>query len=263
MLINKYKVTNVVIDSSFRNQSSYPLANDFVVYIGDVLKNVVAIRILKTEFTQSTSANSYFVINSISIPLQVTTGNSAYLYLNNYDKNVITDGTNGDSSSANTFFGRVAPGSEIYPAINGNVLDDPFTYILNPPVQKMSRFHIKLLNADRSLFTLQDNASSIIITLAVYCRNDTLPIGEERHHNTIPLNFRDIQDDHSEQLRNVPSAQPIYKTAVRRESASVNRTRGSSATSNPLEVAKLNEWFDKFIINKNEEQSRRSRRDNR
>ena len=264
-MTNKYKVTNVIIDSSFRDQSSYPLANDFVVYVGELLKNVVAIRILKTEFTQSTNSSSYFVINSISIPLQVTTGNSAYLYLNNYDKNVVTDGTSGASSSANTFFGRIAPGSEIYPAINGNVFDDPFTYILNPPAPKMSRFHIKLLNPDRSLFSLQDNTSQLVITLAVYCKNDILPIGEERHHNTVPITFRDIQDPYTEKLQYISSAQPIHKNPTRRESSSINRNRVTEKMGNSQEVAQLNEWFDKFIIHKNDEQkykSRRSRREN-
>ena len=265
---NKYKVTNIIIDSSFRNQASYPLANDFVVYIGDILKNVVAIRILKTEFTQSTTTHSYFVINSLRIPLQVSTGNSAYLYLNNYDKNIITDGTTLDSSSTNTYFGRIAPGAEIYPAVSGNIFDDPFTYIFNPPQAKLARFHIKLLNPDRSLFSLQDNTSSVVITIAAYCQNDLLPSREERHHNIIPPNFRDIQDQYTEPLRYVPSAQPIKKTASKRESGNINRNRGEDRVTNRQEVAELNQWFDSFIISNNKKDgnnkssSRRNRNSN-
>jgi len=260
---HKYKVTNIIIDSSFRNQASYPLANEFVVYIGDVLKNVVAIRILKTEFTQSTSANSYFVINSITIPLQVTTGNSPYLYLNNYDKNIVTDGTNSDSSTVNTFFGRLTPGSELYPAINGNIFNDPFTYIFNPPQAKLARFHIKLLNPDRSLFSLQDNTSSVVITLAAYCENDLLLSREERHHNTISPNFRDIQDQYTAPLQYVPSAQPIKKTPTKRESGNINRNRGSDRITNPQEAAELNQWFDKFIISNNKKDRTRTRTSSR
>ena len=260
---NKYKVTNIIIDSTFRNQASYPLANDFVVYIGDVLKNVVAIRILKTEFTQSATTNSYFVINSLRIPLQVSTGSSAYLYLNNYDKNVITDGTTLDSSSTNTYFGRITPGSEIYPAVTGNIFDDPFTYIFNPPQAKLARFHVKLLNPDRSLFSLQDNTSTVVITLAAYCQNDLLLTSEERHHNTISPNFRDIQDQYTEPLRYVPSAQPIKKTPSKRESGNINRNRGADRITNSQEAAELNQWFDSFIISNNKKDGNNKTRRNR
>lgn len=261
VIMSKYKITNIIIDSNYRDKASYPLANNFVVYFGDTLKNVIALRIVKTEFIQPSNANSYFVINSIPIPLQLQTGTSAYLYLNNYDKYAVCDGTTTTNANTNTFFTRIVPGTEIYPSMAvSNSFHDPFVYLFNPPNPKLNRFHVKLLNHDRSLFPLQDATSTIILTLAIYCENDLLQIQEERHKNTIPPNFREFRGDalltlerneeqliHERERRKNKDFRGDALLALARGDEQIVRER-KSEPSKKADVVKLNQWFDNFII---------------
>jgi hypothetical protein len=252
--MSKYVVKNIIIDSSFRNTNTYTLANDFVVYIGDTFKNVIALRLLKSELTEAINDTSYFVLNSVATPLQTQIGNSAYLYLNNYDNYMVTDGTTADNATNNVFFGRIIPGVDVYPAASGYPLDDPYTYMLNPPLAKLNRFHIKLLNADKSLYAFSNpqTAAKVILTIAVYCKNDQLPIREERHHNTIPIDFRNIQDEHTHRI---PNTIQIQKEPHRRELTGSNRKRGDNKIPKE-EEKKLNQWFDNFVIAQNKKEKR-------
>jgi len=254
--MSKYIVKTIIIDSIFRNKKTYPLANDFVLYIGDTLKNVIAVRMIKSEFTQPINNTSYFVLNQVATALQTQVANSAYLYLNNYDNFMVSDGTSADNASNNTFFGRVVPGVDIYQILSGYPLDDPYTYIFNPPQAKLNRFHIRLLNADRTLYTLQtpEATASIVITLAVYCQNDSLPSMEERHHNTIPIDFRSIRDEYTN-TNKIPSSIQIQKTPHRREITGSNRKKNDTKVAKEDEK-NLNQWFDNFVIQQNKKDRR-------
>jgi hypothetical protein len=253
--MSKYLVKSIVIDSTFRDTSAYPYPNDFVLFIGETFKNVIAIRLIKSEFNQPISDANYFVLNGIATPLQTQVASSSYLYLNNYDNFMVSDGTNSDNCTNNTFFGRIVPGVDVYQILSGYPLDDPYTYIFNPPQAKLNRFHVKLLNADRSLYRLQNPAAnaSLVLTLSVYCQNDSLPSREERHHNTIPIDFRSIRDQHTDRI---PASVQIQKTPHRREASSINRTKSDNGVPKQ-EMAQLNQWFDSFIITQNRKEKRK------
>lgn len=157
----RYRLYNVILDSSFRDSRTYPHANDFVVKLTEPLLNVAAIRILRTEFYQPSATTGYFVMNNVRIPLQLYNIESAYLYLNGYISTNVANETN------TTFFGRVSPGTETYPAVTGDITLDPYVYVLQPLDPKLKRFHVKLLQPDGCLYAV-DNAR-VVITLAVYC----------------------------------------------------------------------------------------------
>jgi hypothetical protein len=159
-LPTRFQVRNVILDSSFRDTLAYPNANDFVVRLTEPITNVAAIRILRTEFYQPSNTTGYFVLNEVRVPLQLYNIESAYLFLNGYISTTVANDTN------TTFFGRIGPGTETYPAITGDITQDPFIYVLQPMEPRMKRFHIKLLHADGSVYEV--NNARVVINLAVY-----------------------------------------------------------------------------------------------
>lgn len=160
-LPSRFRVYNVILDSNFRDTAAYPNANDFVVRLPEPLQNVAALRILRTEFYQPSNTTGYFVMNEVRIPLQLYNIESAYLYLNGYVSTSVANDTN------TTFFGRIGPGTEMYPAVTGDITQDPFIYVLQPVEARMKRFHIKLLRADGSIYPVTN--ARVILNLAVYC----------------------------------------------------------------------------------------------
>lgn len=141
-----YRVSNVILDSSFKSENFAD--NNFILKLSDPLKNVVALRILRTEFLNTSNKNNNF--------------DNVYLYLNGYINTYLANETN------TQIYGRLIAGTETYTAISSDIRNDPFIYIFRPIENSLSKFEIKLLNADGSLYDLQNNNSSIIITLAVY-----------------------------------------------------------------------------------------------
>lgn len=156
-----FRVSTLVIDSAFRDTNLYPQANQFVVKLADPLRNVAAIRLLRTEFYQPSNTTGYFVMNEVRIPLQLYNIESAYLYLNGYQSMQVVQELN------TTFFARIGPGTEIYPAVTGDIRQDPLMYSFLPVEPKLRRFSIKLLQADGSIYDV--NNARVVVTLAVYC----------------------------------------------------------------------------------------------
>lgn len=160
-LASSYRVYNIIVDSSLRNTNDYPSANDFVVRLLEPLRNVAAIRILKTEFFQPSNSIGYFVINQARVPLQLYDMENAYLYLNGYISTSIAN----DSNTA--FFGRIGPGTEMYPAVTSNLTQDPYIYVLKPADPRLRKFHVKLMGSDGTLYPVEN--AKVVLTLAVYC----------------------------------------------------------------------------------------------
>lgn len=156
-----FRPFNIIIDSAHRDTDLFPQCNDFVVRLVENLRNVAAVRILKTEFYQSSNSPGFMVFNDIQIPLQSNSVEHAYLYLNGMINTAIANDTN------IPLFGRVGPGTEMYPSIAANPLDDPFVYVMRPIEPKMRKFHVRLLQPDGTLYPVED--ARIIIVLAVYC----------------------------------------------------------------------------------------------
>lgn len=161
---NNYNIKTVIIDSEFRDQSSYPLPYDFSVKLTESIKNVIAVRLVRTEFYDTTNNTGFFVINQMRIPIQFYNINSSYLYLNGYS---LTQTTNG---MLNKIFTRITPGLEIYPSISSDITSDPFTYFLNPVEPKLRQFDIRLMNSDGTSYQLPN--ARVILTVVVYCKNN-------------------------------------------------------------------------------------------
>lgn len=141
-----YKVSNIILDSSFKKAGQND--NNFVLKLSDPLKNIVALRILRTEFINYTNPDKLF--------------DNSYLYLNGYINTYLANETN------TQFFGRLIAGTETYTSISSDIRNDPFIYIFRPIEHSLSRFDIKILNADGSLYNPKGDGISVVITLAVY-----------------------------------------------------------------------------------------------
>jgi hypothetical protein len=159
----KYKVRTLIIDSNYRDTSIYPNINNFVVTLADTIKDVAAIRFIRTEFYQDSGNLGYFVLNGVRIPLQVNTTEPAYLNLNNYSKAYI-----GNNVNIPNIFGRIIPGTEFFPAISGSFIEDPFTHVFEPVQLKMRRFHVRLLNYDGTYYDVP-SSGRLVLTFALYC----------------------------------------------------------------------------------------------
>jgi hypothetical protein len=161
MIDSKYIVQTVILDSAHRNLLQFPNANDYVIKILEPLRNVAAVRLLKTEYFEPCSTQGYFVMNGVKIPLQSYNLDHAYLYLNGWINTIIANDTN------TNLFGRVAPGVDTYPAVAGNIENDPYTYILRPSEPRLRRFHVRLLTHEGQLQAVTN--ARVILTLAFYC----------------------------------------------------------------------------------------------
>lgn len=161
------RVSTIVLDSAFRDNNLFPQANDFVVKIPETLRDVGAIRLLRTEFYQPSNTMGYFVMNEVRVPLQLYNIESSYLYLNGYQNMQVGHDTQ------QTFFARMGPGTEMYPAVTGDIRQDPLMYMFLPAEPRLRRFHVKLLQADGSLYEV--NNARVVLTLAVYCLAPGLP----------------------------------------------------------------------------------------
>jgi hypothetical protein len=157
----KFRILNIIIDSDHRNIAQYPDSNNFVVKLQENLVNIAAIRVLKTEFYQPSTSFGYFVLNEMKVPLQLYNVEHAYLYLNGYINTAVANDMNV------ALFGRIGPGTDIYPAITADPYKDPYIYVMRPVEPKMRRFHVKLLKADGSAYPV--NNARVVLTLAVYC----------------------------------------------------------------------------------------------
>lgn len=144
-----YRVSNLILDSSFKTLNYGD--NDFVLKLSDPLKNVAAIRILRTEFYNSSNLNTFE--NNFE---------NVYLYLNGYINTFLANNTN------TQIYGRLIAGTETYPSVSGDIKQDPYIYFFRPIENSLNRFHIKLLNSDGSLYDLKGNKAKIVITFAIY-----------------------------------------------------------------------------------------------
>lgn len=156
-----YRLYTLIVDSAHRDVNTYPNANDFVVRVQEVFRNVAAVRILKTEFYQPCNQIGYFVLNDMKVPLQLYNVEHAYLYLNGYLSTAVANDTNV------ALFGRVGPGTEFYPAVTADIMQDPYIYVLNPAEPRLRKFHVKLLTHNGQAYPI--NNARVVLTIAIYC----------------------------------------------------------------------------------------------
>ena len=76
----------IVIDSNTRNKDDYALPNDFVINISETLKNVIALRLVRSEYLLNDASFTAALINNQPVPLQLFKHIQAFIYLNGYSK---------------------------------------------------------------------------------------------------------------------------------------------------------------------------------
>ena len=168
----KFKINNIILDSENRDQSNGSMSiTEYSLQLVENLRNVVAIRLLQTEFYQPTDSWGYFVLNGAQIPLQLYNIDSAYLYLNGYTTSTVANNIRGSNTSLKVF-NRIGPGTNVLQSVTGSdFTNDPYIYIFRPIEPKLNTFNIKLMQADGTPYILQNkNAPArLVLTLAVYC----------------------------------------------------------------------------------------------
>jgi len=153
----------IVIDSNTRNKDNYRLPNEFVINISETLKNVVALRLIRTEYLLNDASFTAAIINNQPVPLQLFKHIQAFIYLNGYSKIKLAN------KMTVPIFSQLSPGVETLPASNDNLKLDPYAYILNPMEEKLDKFHIKILDGQGEIIPIIDPEKiRLLLTLAVY-----------------------------------------------------------------------------------------------
>jgi hypothetical protein len=153
----------IVIDSNTRNKDDYLLPNDFVITLSEILKHVIAIRLIRTEYLINDPSFTTALINNQPVPLQLFKHIQAYIYLNGYEKIKLAN------KMTIPIFSQLSAGVETLPPSNDNIKFDPYAYILNPRNEKLDKFHIKILDGQGEKINIIDpDKIRLIITLAIY-----------------------------------------------------------------------------------------------
>lgn len=153
----------IVIDSNTRNKDDYLSPNDFVITLSEILKHVIAIRLIRTEYLINDPSFTTALINNQPVPLQLFKHIQAYIYLNGYGKIKLAN------KMTIPIFSQLSAGVETLPPSNDNIKFDPYAYILNPRNEKLDKFHIKILDGQGDKINIIDpDKIRLIITLAIY-----------------------------------------------------------------------------------------------
>lgn len=160
-----YKITTLILDSSCRDTSAHPNPNTFRLKLASPLKNVVALRILRTEFVKLNPQTSEFFVNDFEIPLQTMNMEPAYVYINGWQNCVI--GAADDNAEALPVVTRVVPGNDQFPSVTLPIQSDPFMIHFYPSEPRLNAFDVRVYQQNGQLY--QDPEVRIVLTLAAYC----------------------------------------------------------------------------------------------
>lgn len=160
-----------------RNHDRNPKASSFVINLSGVaatdtypgssyehsgfgdLKDVVGIKLYSFDIVPK---------NAVDSTITKMKSSSVYILLNNYD-NMITG-----SSKVPVAFGRAFvygnTGVSYVGSSPPNMGSDPFTYIFDPVLGRLSQFNVSLVDSDGNPFDVKDN--NVIITLAVFTKRN-------------------------------------------------------------------------------------------
>ena len=141
-----YKIHQILLDSNDRDKNIFPNMNNYVLKAATHFRNVFGVRLLKSELLYHS----------------LTPGNGVYLALNDYRLLV-----RNEKQDQVALFARITPGINGFQCVTTNILDDPYTYILNPMEPKLLRFEMKLYDSDNTL--IKDNHFNLILHLAIFC----------------------------------------------------------------------------------------------
>lgn len=161
----RYKLEKdiIVLDSEDRDKTHYPNPNHYVLTILEDLKNVIGLRLLKSEYLLKDSSFNILTINDQIVPLQVYQNVHAFLYLNGYNKIKMSN------RITMPIFSQLSSGINNYPLSNDDFRIDPLVYRFNPIKPKLNKFEIKLLDNKGTIVDIIDPEKiQIILTLVVY-----------------------------------------------------------------------------------------------
>lgn len=144
--MSNYKIHQVLLDSNDRDKTIYPNMNHFVLKAATHFRNAFGVRLLKSELLYHS----------------LTPGNGVYLALNGYRLLV-----RNEKQDQIPLFARITPGINDFQCVTTNILDDPYTYILNPMEPRLLRFEMNLYESDNVL--IKDNHFNLILHLAIFC----------------------------------------------------------------------------------------------
>lgn len=158
----KIRQHTVILDSNDRDITLFPSPNEWVVEINNTIKNALAIRLLRTEYSLATSFSS-FLVNDRRIPIQLFKTINAYIYLNGYNNIQVAN------KNSALLFSQISAGIEVLPPITNNFLYDPYSYVFNPIEEKLNKFHFALVNGKGEKINIDEPDSiRIILSLAVF-----------------------------------------------------------------------------------------------
>jgi hypothetical protein len=161
----KYKLEKdiIVLDSDDRDKNIYPKPNEYVLSLLEELKNVIAIRLLKSEYVLKDNAFNLLTINDQIFPIQAYKNVHAYIYLNGYNKIKMSN------RITIPIFSQLSPGINNIPLSTDDFRIDPYVHRLNPVEKKLIKFDIKLLDNKGEIVEIIDPEKiQIILTLIVY-----------------------------------------------------------------------------------------------
>lgn len=152
----------LILDSNDRDVSQFVSPCNFDLKTLEVFENVVAIRLIRTEYTIADSFTSV-LINNQPIPLQFFKPIHAFVYLNGYNKLKIAN------KLTTPIFSQISAGVETLPPCNDDIRLDPYAYILNPIEKKLDRFEVKILTNEGEIVEINEPEKvRVVLTLAIY-----------------------------------------------------------------------------------------------
>lgn len=140
------RVTQVVIDAALRDTSKYANTNSFVVHLAEPIRDVVAIRLARTDYTDAQYGAT-----------------PAYISLNEYSNLQVANG------QSTNFFARLTAGAETFPVSGDAFMTSPYTYVMRPIARKLERFEVKVLTAAGALHPA--TTAALALTLTIYCND--------------------------------------------------------------------------------------------
>lgn len=159
---NQYRQEVVVIDSNDRDKTKYPLVNDFVVNLSESIKNVLVIRLLRSEYTID-EAYANLIINNQKVPINIFKTFIAFVYMNGYSKIRVANETNSN------FFSQISAGIDVKPSMTNNFFYDPYAVVMNPIEKSLKRFHVKICDSEGNVIPIKsDSTTRLILTLGIF-----------------------------------------------------------------------------------------------
>ena len=136
----RMKVFNVILQSADKQAGGTNV--NFTVNLQEPITNVVAIRPLDITIQSDAPVSNLLIA------------------LNNYSKYLPVNDNNV------RIFARASTGTTVFPAVAASIMDDPYTYILNPIEPRLQRFEVALYGSDYVKYTT--TSTTISMTLAIY-----------------------------------------------------------------------------------------------